>query len=474
MTVSSEVLYFVPTLILAAVSLVVLFSSKNDFRTPQEHFLGHPGELAILASNVSSAFTVTTFWVLFIFSIKSWSIPSFLALQFGILGAYLLYGFLLWKEIKSKTFLNLIFGDDPPNVVRRIFFGLALLSIVIELGLGRAFVEAILVKNDQSAWIATASIAILGVLTILYTYSGGMFAVIMTDAIFVSLCVVAVSFMALTMETLPQMVGLRADLADYDFSRLSVLDYVFYLSAGAYVFLMFLFHPDFWYRNLRLPYVSKGRRLSTILFSAVLTSALLQLAYFIGASSRTDEDRALIYNNLVDKHYDLGSVIDVLAPVFRHQTGAIVLVFFVLVSAFTTVSSLIISAVAGYYETDTSHGSERYETLLAQFFKITIVVTAVALTFDVITGISVALLIASSQLTLTSSIICARLLRLPVRLSLRAILLSLALFVVSAFLNWIAAWHFYYPFLALASSAIASAILWVAGRQEEGARDHGQ
>jgi hypothetical protein len=313
-----------------------------------------------------------------------------------------------------------------------------------------------------------------GVLTILYTYSGGMFAVIMTDAIFVSLCVVAVSFMALTMETLPQMVGLRADLADYDFSRLSVLDYVFYLSAGAYVFLMFLFHPDFWYRNLRLPYVSKGRRLSTILFSAVLTSALLQLAYFIGASSRTDEDRALIYNNLVDKHYDLGSVIDVLAPVFRHQTGAIVLVFFVLVSAFTTVSSLIISAVAGYYETDTSNGSKRYETLLAQFFKITIVVTAVALTFDVITGISVALLIASSQLTLTSSIICARLLRLPVRLSLRAILLSLALFVVSAFLNWIAAWHFYYPFLALASSAIASAILWVAGRQEEGAKDHGQ
>jgi hypothetical protein len=149
------VLYFVPTLILAAVSLVVLFSSKSDFRTPQEHFLGHPGELAILASNVSSAFTVTTFWVLFIFSIKSWSIPSFLALQFGILAAYLLYGFLLWKEIKSKTFLNLIFGDDPPNVVRRIFFGLALLSIVIELGLGRAFVEAILVKNDQSAWIAT-------------------------------------------------------------------------------------------------------------------------------------------------------------------------------------------------------------------------------------------------------------------------------------------------------------------------------
>jgi hypothetical protein len=237
---------------------------------------------------------------------------------------------------------------------------------------------------------------------------------------------------------------------------------------------MFLFHPDFWYRNLRLPYVSKGRRLSTILFSAVLTSALLQLAYFIGASSRTDEDRALIYNNLVDKHYDLASVIDVLAPVFRHQTGAIVLVFFVLVSAFTTVSSLIISDVAGYYETDTNSGSERYETLLAQFFKITIVVTAVALTFDVITGISVALLIASSQLTLTSSIICARLLRLPVRLSLRAILLSLALFVVSAFLNWIAAWHFYYPFLALASSAIASAILWVAGRQEEGAKDHGQ
>ena len=35
-----------------------------------------------------------------------------------------LIGFLLWKEIKSKTFLNLIYGDDPPSVVRRLFFGL--------------------------------------------------------------------------------------------------------------------------------------------------------------------------------------------------------------------------------------------------------------------------------------------------------------------------------------------------------------
>jgi hypothetical protein len=468
------VLYFVPTLVLAAVSLVVLFTARKDFRTPQDHFLGHPGELAILASNLSAAFTVTTFWVLFIFSIKSWSVPSFLALQGGILAAYLLYGLLLWQENKSKTFLNLLFGDDPPIVVRRIFFGLALLSIVVELGLGRAFVEAILVKNNQAAWIATASIAILGVLTILYTYSGGMFAVIMTDAIFVFLCVVIVLIMALTLDTVPQMVGLRADLAGYDFSRLSGLDYVFYFSAGSYVFLMFLFHPDFWYRNLRLPYVSKGRRLTTILFSAVLTSALLQLAYFIGASSRTDADRALIYNNLVEKRYDLGSVIDVLAPVFRHDTGTTALIFFVLVSAFTTVSSLIISAVAGYYETDAVSGSERYESLLAQFFKMTIVVTAVALTFDVVTGIFAALLIASSQLTLTSSIVCARLLRLPVRLSLRTILLSLALFIVSAFLNWIAAWHFYYPFLALASSAIASAMLWVLGRRQKEATDHGQ
>jgi hypothetical protein len=467
------VIYFIPTLVLAAVSLVVLFSSKNDFSTPQEHFLGHPGELGILASNLSSAFTVTTFWVLFIFSIKSWSVPSFLALQFGIIAAYLVYGLLLWKDIKSKTFLNFIFGDDPPNVVRRIFFGLALLSIVVELGLGRAFVEAILVKNNQSAWIATASIAILGVLTILYTYSGGMFAVIMADAIFVFLCVAAVLFMTLTLETPPQMVGLLADLAGYDFSRLSVLDYVFYFSAGCYVFMMFLFHPDYWYRNLRLPYVSKGRRLSTIFFSAVLTSALLQLAYFIGASSRTDTDRALIYNNLVEKHYDLGSVIDVLSPIFRNQTGTIILVFFVLVSAFTTVSSLIISSVAGYYETDAISGSERYEALLGQFFKITIVVTAVALTFDITAGISVALLIASSQLTLTSSIICARLFHLPFRLCLQTILLSLTLFVTSAFLNWIAALHLYYPFLALASSAIASAILWMFGRRQEGATDNG-
>ena len=66
-----------------------------------------------------------------------------------------------------------------------------------------------------------------------YTDSGGMFAVIMTDAIFVFLCVVIVLFMALTLDTLPQMVGLRADLADYDFSRLSGLDYVFYFSAGS-------------------------------------------------------------------------------------------------------------------------------------------------------------------------------------------------------------------------------------------------
>src|SRR5436309_15751883 len=118
-------LYFLPAITLAVVSVLVLLFAKSDFDAPKDHFLGHPGELAILASNLSSAFTVTTFWVLFIFSIKSWSVPSFLALQFGILSAYLLYGLLLWKENNSKTFLNLLFGDDPPIVVRRIFFGLA-------------------------------------------------------------------------------------------------------------------------------------------------------------------------------------------------------------------------------------------------------------------------------------------------------------------------------------------------------------
>jgi hypothetical protein len=145
------VIYFTPTILLAAVSLLVLFLSKSDFRTPQDHYLGHPGELAILASNVSSSFTVTTFWILFIFSIKSWSVPSFMALQGGILAAYLLYGTLLWKEVKHETFLNFIFGSHPPPLIRRIFFGLALLSIVVELGLGRAFVEAVLIQNHQPA-----------------------------------------------------------------------------------------------------------------------------------------------------------------------------------------------------------------------------------------------------------------------------------------------------------------------------------
>jgi hypothetical protein len=466
-------LYFLPTVVLAAASLVVLFFAKSDFARPEDHFLGHPGELAILASNISAAFTVTTFWVLFIFSIKSWSVPSFLALQFGILAAYSLYGILLWKGIESKTFLNLIFGNDPPRIVRQLFFGLALLGIVVELGLGRAFVEAILIKSDQSPWIATVSIAVLGVLTILYTYSGGMFAVIMTDAIFVLLCVIAVLFMALSLDAIPSMTGLRADLADYHFSRLSVLDYVFYFSAGLYVFLMFLFHPDFWYRNLRLPYVSKGRRTWTIILSALLTSALLQISYYIGASSRTAIDRELLYNNLVEKRYDLNSVIDVLAPVFRGEAGTTALIFFVLVSAFTTVSSLIISAVAGYYETGEIRTSGRYEQLLAQFFKLTIAVTAIALTFNMATGISVALLIASSQLTLTSSTICARLLRLPASTYIGAILLSLVLFVSSAALNWMASWHFYYPFLALACSAIASVVLWLL-KGRTGVRSDGQ
>jgi hypothetical protein len=466
-------LFYLPTLALAAVSIFVLLFARSDFETPRDHFLGHPGELAILASNISSAFTVTTFWVLFIFSIKSWSVPSFLALQFGILAAYSLYGILLWQGNQSKTFLNLLFGDGPPAVVRRLFFGLALFGIIVELGLGRAFIEAILIKSNQSPWIATVSIAALAILTILYTYSGGMFAVIMTDAIFVVLCVTTVLALSLSLDSLPAMVGLRADLASYEFARLSWLDYAFYFSAGMYVFLMFLFHPDFWYRNLRLPYVSKGRRLVTILLSAVLTSALLQIAYFIGASSRTDVDRSLLYNNLIEKRYDISSVIDVLAPVFRGDTGTIALIFFVLVSAFTTVSSLIISAVAGYYETDPEQGSARYEALLAQFFKTTLVITVVALTFDIVTGITAALIIASSQLTLTSSIISANLFRLPAQSYLSAILLSLVLFLASAFLNWFAAWHFYYPFLALASSVIAAAALLIMARKTT-VGDHGQ
>jgi hypothetical protein len=74
-----------------------------------------------------------------------------MALQGGILAAYLLYGTLLWKEVKHETFLNFIFGSHPPPLIRRIFFGLALLSIVVELGLGRAFVEAVLIQNHQPA-----------------------------------------------------------------------------------------------------------------------------------------------------------------------------------------------------------------------------------------------------------------------------------------------------------------------------------
>jgi len=458
--------YFLPAFVLAIASVVVLFLSKNDFATPQDHFLTHPGELAILASNVSSALTVTTFWILFIFSIKSWSVPSFFALQFGILAAYFLYGVLLWKEVSSKTFLNLIFGSNPPTIARRLFFGLALLSIVVELGLGRVFVEAIMIYSGQSPWIATISIAILGILTIAYTYSGGMFAVVMADAIFVSLSVATTLFLIFSLEVKPELVGFPADLAGYDFSRLSVLDWASYFCAGLYVFLMFLFHPDFWYRNLRLPYVTKKRRLSTIVFSAISTSALLQIAYLIGATSRTEVDRSLIYNNLIEKRYDISSVINVLAPIFRGDTGKIALTFFVLVSAFTTVSSLTISSVAGYYETDPTQGSERYEALLAEFFKITVVITAVALTFDIVTGISVALVIASSQLTLTSSIILARLLRLPRSLYLSVAFSGLVIFIASAFSNWIAAWHLYYPLLAIASSLVAAVLFWIIRRRQ--------
>jgi hypothetical protein len=60
-----------------------------------------------------------------------------------------------------------------------------------------------------------------------------------------------------------------------------------------------------------------------------------------------------------------------------------------------------------------------------------------------------------------------------VKFCLLAILVSLGLFILSAMLNWIAAWHFYYPFLALVSSACAAAILWLSSRWQ-GENHHGQ
>ena len=144
-----------------------------------------------MASNLSASFTVTTFWFLFIFSIKSWSIPSFFALQGGIIAAYGLYAVLAWKGVQHKTFLNFVLGDHPPTFMRWLFFGLAFGSIVIELGLGRSFVEMILLEVHEGVWIGAVSIVALGAATILYTYSGGMYAVLMTDAIFIVLAVIA-------------------------------------------------------------------------------------------------------------------------------------------------------------------------------------------------------------------------------------------------------------------------------------------
>jgi hypothetical protein len=204
-----------------------------------------------------------------------------------------------------------------------------------------------------------------------------------------------------------------------------------------------------------------------------LTSALLQVAYVIGASSRTATDRALLYNNLIDKKYDIESVLNLLEIFFHHDYNAIGLIFLILVSAFTTVSSLIISAVAGYYETGATNGTARYKALLTEFFKLTIVVTIVALTFDIGTGIFVALIIASSQLTLTSSIIGARAYRLRRSSYLPAVLLSIAFFIVLAAVNVLASLHFYYPLIAIISSVVAPAIIWALRRSGEAVESHG-
>lgn len=452
--------YILPALSLSVVSLIVLFLSKKNFRSPNEHFLSHPGEGAILASNVSSAFTATTFWVLFIFGIKSWSIPSFLALQGGVLSAYLLYGILVWKEVKHKTFLNLIFGDNPPYAIRKCFFGLALLGVLVELGLGRSFIETILIDNHQPAWIASVSITVLGAATILYTYSGGMYAVVATDAVFMAFCVLILVVALFFLGRVPALEGLNADLKFYEFSRLSILDYIFYFSAGLYVFLMFLFHPDHWYRNLRLAYSSKSKRLWTIGLSGVLTSGLLQIAYFIAVASRTSTDKAFLYENLIHKSYDIHSVISVVEPAFQLLFGPIVLVFLVLISAFTTVSSLIISSVAGYYETAHQGGPEAYKNILLEGFKITVVLTILALTFDMTSGILGALLIASVQLTLTLAILTGRAISLPANSFWSAIKLGVTLWAALTILNWIQGWYFYYTFLAMVSAIIAPISVW--------------
>jgi len=314
-------LYLLPAFLLSAISLVVLRIRKRDFDSPEDHYLTHPGEFTILASNLSASFTVTTFWFLFIFSIKSWAIPSFYALQGGIVAAYALYALLAWREIQHKTFLNFVFGESPPNLMRWLFFGLAFGTIAIELGLGRSFLEMILVEARENAWIGALSILVLAATTILDTYSGGMYAVLMTDAIFIVLCVIVMVICVHFAGNFQWQSGFLRDFQSYDMRTLTDLDYLFYISAGLYVMLMFLFHPDYWYRNLRLPYKSKSRRLLTIGASAIATSILLQVAYYIAVYSRNANDLSWLNNNLVSKDYNIADVIEIVVHAFRFVPG---------------------------------------------------------------------------------------------------------------------------------------------------------
>lgn len=453
-------LYLLPSALLSGISIVVLLSSATHFATPGDHYLRHPGELAILASNLSASFTVTTFWLLFIFSIKSWSVPSFFALQGGIIAAYGLYALLVSKEVQHKTFLNFVFGESPPVAIRWLFFGLAFATIVVELGLGRAFLETILKETHKPQWIAAFSIVLLAAATILYTYSGGMYAVLMIDFIFITVCLVVIAFSVKFASGFALEGGFVSDYRSYKFENLTFLDYCFYASAGLYVTLMFLFHPDYWYRNLRLPYKSKIRRVATIVSSAIATSLLLQVAYYIAVYSRTSQDINLLYNNLLGKEYHFNDVVSVVLPSFQRLPGGLILMLMIQVSAFTTVNALIITSLAGFYETGEETGSTVYQQTLYDFFKLTIFLAIVGLVVDVSVGTFIGVMLGSGQLTLTASLVTGRLLNLPRSLYSYAIGISVVVFGISAGLNFALKWHWYYPFLAILSAAFSGILVW--------------
>jgi hypothetical protein len=449
-------IYFLPGVVLTLIGVLILLFSRNSFTTPESHYLKHPGEISIVASNVSSVFTVSGFWVLFIFSLKSWSVPSFIALQGGILFAYLFYGYLVLRKNADKTFLNFIIGPRPSAALRRVFFGLCLIAVLFELALGRLFVGSILESVGISPFVSTVSIFCIALATIMYTFKGGMYAVLIADTILFFACIV-VSPLVFPPASVAQFNGLVDDLRSYEFSRLSVLDLVAYLSAGFYVFIMFLFHPDYWYRNIRLPYRSKKARICSVVASAILTSALLQLAYVLAVASRSPIDHQLLYNNQISKTYDFPDVISAILE--NPSVYPMVLVFLVLVSTFTTVNSLIITSAAGYFETGNAHASQ-YSQILRRVFEISIVLLLVSLLLNLPDTIFFALIAASCQTVVVCALYLGRCLRLTPTTMTYATLASVLIFALLAGLNlWLDA-HLYYPLLGAIAGTASTLAMW--------------